>query len=179
MKRARRIADCGVSLTELVTTIAIAALLAAMALPGFAPLLDRFRVSMAAGNFRAALVHARTEAIRRGRRIDLLPSVKGDWQSGWQVVIDENNNQTADAGESVLRTSPAVPNGVVISASLRDRRRAYLAFDPSGRARSAQSAMVPQFGSLLFRAGGERRKLVISFLGRARLCDPDREPGAC
>jgi hypothetical protein len=32
---------------------------------------------------------------------------------------------------------------------------------------------------VLFRLGQQRRKLVIGFLGRVRVCDPDRDGAAC
>jgi len=177
--RISRAAARGFSLVEMLTVVAIAALLVALALPGCRTLLDRIRVSTAAADFRAALAFARASAIRRGQRVDLLPATPAGWQSGWRVVLDLTNTQQLDPGEPVLRAGPPLPPGVQVDARLRDGGRHYLAFDPSGRPRSAHSASSPQFGSLVFRSGAERRKLTIGFLGRARLCDPDRERSAC
>ncbi len=157
----------------------VTAVLMAQAWPFYGALLNRVRASTAAGNFRAAVAAARSAAIRRGQRVDLLPASASGWQAGWKVVIDLNNNQQVDPGEPVLHAAPALPPGVEVVASLSDTKRLYLAFDPSGRPRSAGSATQPQFGSLMFRAGAERRKLVIGFLGRARLCDPDRDRLPC
>lgn len=168
----------GLGLVELLFLAMISAVLASSALAGFGPLVDRMKVAAAAGDFRAALMQARSEAIRRGRRVDLLPAVKGDWAAGWAVVIDANDNQAIDAGEQVLRLSPSVA-GLDVSARLSDRRHAYLAFDPAGRPSRVGSALQPQFGTLSFRVGDQQRKLVISFLGRARICDPARNPGTC
>lgn len=169
----------GLSLIELLMGCAVSALLLALALPHCAGWLDQIRAATAAADFRAALAFARTAAIRRGERVDLLPATPAGWHSGWQVTIDLNNNQRVDPGEPVLRTGPVLAANIDIVASLTDGGRAYLAFDPSGRPRSAHSAMQPQFGSLMFRSGTARRKLVIGFLGRTRLCDPDRERSAC
>lgn len=177
--RIHRAAGRGFSLVEMLVAVAVAAMLVGLALPGFRALLDRVRVSTAAADFRAALAFARCAAIRRGQRVDLLPIAPPGWHTGWQVVVDLNNNQQLDPGEPVLRAAPSLPPGVIIDASLRDGTRNYVAFDPSGRPRSAHSASLPQFGSLMFRSGTERRKLTIGFLGRARLCDPDRERTAC
>ncbi len=177
--RRRPARSLGICLVELMIAAAIAVLLASMSAAGFRPLLDRCKVSAASGDFREALAVARNEAIRRGKRVDLLPAVKGNWSAGWRVVIDANNNQVVDAGELVLREGEPPSTGVAVSAGLRDGDRAYLAFDPSGRPRSAGSAMLPQFGTLTFRAGEQRRKLIINFLGRARLCDPDLGAAAC
>lgn len=177
--RTSRAAVRGFSLVETLTVVAITTLLAAQALPGFRTLLDRIRVSTTAADFRTALAFTRSSAIRRGQRVDLLPASPAGWHTGWRVVLDLNNNQQLDPGEPVLRAGPPPPPGVDIDASLRDGTRNYLAFDPSGRPRSAHSASLPQFGSLMFSSGTERRKLTIGFLGRARLCDPDRERTAC
>ncbi len=169
----------GIGLIETLVAVAIVAMLAGLSLPACRSLLDRVRVMTAAADFRGALAFARCAAIRRGQRVDLLPATPAGWQTGWQVVVDLNNNQQADPGEPVLRAAPPLPPGVAVDASLRDGVRNYLAFDSSGRPRSAHSASLPQFGSLVFRAGAERRKLTIGFLGRARVCDPDRERTAC
>ncbi len=177
--RTHRAAGRGFGLVETLFAVAIAATLVGLSLPGFRTLLDRVRVTTAAADFRAALAFARCAAIRRGQRVDLLPAAPAGWNSGWKVVVDLNNNQQVDVGEPVLRAGQPLPAGVLVDASLRDGTRNYLAFDPSGRPRSAHSASLPQFGSLMFRSGAERRKLTIGFLGRARLCDPDRERTAC
>lgn len=161
----------------MVTGIVIAIM--ASALPGFRSLFDRIRVTTAAADFRQALSLSRNEAIRRQQRVDLLPVSRGDWRSGWQVVMDTNNNQIVDNGEHVLHVSPSVSPSVDIISRLTDTKRIYVAFDPSGRPRTAASAISPQFGSVFFQSGEQRRKVVIGFLGRARICDPDRDGSAC
>lgn len=169
----------GLGLVETMVVVAIVMSITAAALPGFRAIIDRFRVSTAAAEFRVGLTLSRNEAIRRRQRVDLLPVQFGDWRSGWKVVIDANNNQIADTGDSVLHAGPSVQPSVDISARLSDAKRAYVAFDPSGRPRTASSSTAPQFGSVIFQAGEQRRKLVIGFLGRTRICDPDRDGAAC
>ena len=169
----------GFGLFESMMAAGMVAAITAAALPGFRALFDRVRVTTAAADFRIALSLTRNEAIRRGQRVDLLPVVRGDWRSGWQVVIDANNNQMADAGEIVLHVAPPLPPSVAIIAKLTDSKRTYIAFDPSGRPRTAASETTPQYGSVLFQSGDQRRKVVIGFLGRARTCDPDRDGSGC
>lgn len=168
----------GVTLTELLITLAVAGLLGAIALPGFSQMLDRLRVATAAAEFRQALSLARAEAMRRRARVDLVPLHDTGWTSGWQVLIDADNNQKANAGDTVLHTGPMLPSGLHVDAHLRELK-AYIAFDVSGRPRSAKSSAVPQIGSFVFRAGDEQRKIIISFLGRVRSCDPVREKASC
>lgn len=161
----------GFGLTELLAAAVITAALATLGAASFKPVLDRLRLSMACGEFRAALALARKEAIRRGQRVDLVPVSPEGWSRGWRIV--------ADGGLSLVYHGPPVPETLVVTASLTDNARPYLAFAPSGRPRTDKSASVPQYGSLVFRLGDERRKIVISFLGRVRLCDPDREKATC
>ena len=168
----------GFGLVETLIAMVVALALAVAAMAGFKHLLDRFRVRAACADFRTALSVARSEAMRRRQLVDLLPLRRGDWRAGWQVAIDSNNNQRADPGEVVLHVSPA-PTAVEVSTRLTDSSRDYVAFDPSGRPRTAASADAPQFGSIVFRAGEQRRKLLIGFLGRMRSCDPDRDGAAC
>ena len=168
----------GVGLMELLITIGILSVLAAMALPGFGPILDRLQVMTIAAHFQEAMSLARAEAIRRRTRVDMVPMRDKNWATGWQVLIDTDNNQLANAGDIVLHTGPATPSGLRVDARLRGPKP-YLAFDPSGRPRSANSSAVPQIGSLVFTIGNERRKIIISFLGRVRSCDPVRGESAC
>lgn len=178
MMRVRTPLPTGLSLTELLVTLSIVSLLVAIALPGFGAMLDRLRVTTAAAQFQQAISLARAEALRRRTRVDLIPLRDANWASGWQVLIDTDNDHQADAAEIILHRGPALPPGLRVDARLRDPK-AYLAFDVSGRPRSAASSQVPQIGSLVFEVGNEQRKVVISFLGRVRSCDPVRDKTAC
>ena len=170
----------GFTMLELLLTSCVVTVITVGSLVSFAPVIDRMRVISLVADFHSALSRARHEAVRRGRRVDLLPLVLGDWRSGWCVAIDVNNNQRIDAGELVLhRGAMVLPAGLEITPRMTDSKRTYLAFDPSGRPRTAASASVPQYGSVLFRLGEQRRKLLIGFLGRVRVCDPDRDGAAC
>lgn len=168
----------GVGLMELLIMIGILSALAAMALPAFGSILDRLRVTTITAHFQEAMSIARAEAIRRRARVDMVPMRDKNWATGWQVVIDADNNQLVNAGDLVLHTGPTPPSGLRIDARLRDPKP-YLAFDPSGRPRSASSSATPQIGSLVFIVGNEQRKIIISFLGRVRSCDPVRGGSTC
>jgi type IV fimbrial biogenesis protein FimT len=172
-------ATAGMTLVEMMIVLTIVAILSSLALPSLRTLLDRQKVSTSARAFQSAVMLARSEAVKRGERVDLVPAFRHEWESGWLVLLDANNNQQADAGETVLHRSAEQPGNLHIVASLRDAKKTYLAFDPSGRPRSASSSALPQFGSLLFSVGTQKRKIIIGFLGRLRSCDPDRDGAAC
>lgn len=178
MTRIRCHRQTGIGLTELLITLSIVTLLVAMALPGFGQMLDRVRVMTAVADFRQAISLARTEALRRHTRVDLIPLRDANWATGWQVLIDADNDHQISQGDTVLYRGPPLSPGMRIEGRLRDPK-AYLAFDVSGRPRSANSDAVPQIGSLVFMMGDEERKIIISFLGRVRSCDPVRDKTAC
>ena len=169
----------GLSLLECLLVCTLVAGLAVNTLPAMSSLLDR-AVSIDETRCRpGSPARARAEAIRRHERVDLVPASGHDWRSGWVVLIDSNNNQQLDPGElSIYRVELDIRH-LSVEARLRDAHKMYFAFAPSGRPRSASSTSLPQIGSLLFTVGAERRKLVMSFLGRTRICDPDATAAAC
>lgn len=169
----------GFGFIEYLATLTIAALLLLMTSANFQPVIDRYRVVTAASEFHAALALTRAEAIRRSTRVDLIPADAKDWGHGWVVLIDTNNNQHFDSVDVALHRSRSEMRGLIVEAKLRDSKKAYLAFDSSGRPRSAASAQIPQFGTFLFSVGTQRRKIIIGFLGRVRLCDPDKDAATC
>lgn len=153
--------------------------LATQATSSMAGLFDRVHVNAAVSELRVAIQAARLHAMQRAQRTDIVPLADGDWGQGWVVLVDANNNQRSDPGETVLHAGFRPAGSLQVSAALTDGKRAYLAFGAAGRPRTASNPSQPQFGHFIFRHGSERRKLVLGFLGRVRSCDPDRDGAAC
>ena len=59
----------GFTAIELMVTIGIAAILAALAAPSFTGLMERWRVRQAAEGLQSTLYYARSEAIKRGGNV--------------------------------------------------------------------------------------------------------------
>ncbi|MGQ9860680.1 MAG: GspH/FimT family pseudopilin, partial [Thiobacillaceae bacterium] len=98
----------GVTLIELLVTISIAAILMAIAVPGFQDFFRRNRLDGATSDLMATLNYARSEAIRRGVPVSVCrssngTSCSGGWQQGWIVFTNPDNDDTVDAGEEILR----------------------------------------------------------------------------
>ena len=173
------VAESGFGLLEYLAVIMITATLISMSAANFRPLIDRYRVSTVASEFRMDLFSARAEAIRRQVRVDMIPVDSEHWERGWLLLIDANNNQRFDGGDLLLHRSGALPKALLVEARLRDSHKSYLAFDSSGRPRSASSSQIPQIGSLTFSMRAQRQKIIISLLGRVRSCDPDKDATTC
>ena len=112
----------GLTLIELVVTMAILAILMGIALPNFTPLMERWQANRAAAELESTLLFARSEGIRRGGGLSLLrtpasetcSAEDNEWQCGWRLVIDQNQDgimDGQDANTSVVReASLSLPN---------------------------------------------------------------------
>lgn len=82
----------GFTLVELVIVIAIAAIFASLAAPGFRQLIAGQRIRSASFDFVSALGYARSEAVKRNAAVTLRAgaSADGAWANGWRVVDPTN-----------------------------------------------------------------------------------------
>lgn len=103
----------GFTAIELMVVVAIVAVLAALAAPSFTPLIERWRVRQAVEGLQSSIYLARSEAIKRGGGIVIqknantaqcATSAKQEWDCGWFVCEDTNNNGKCDNTESVLQS---------------------------------------------------------------------------
>lgn len=142
----------GFTAVELMVTIAILAILSALAAPSFTNLFHSWRVRQAADALQHSLHLARSEAIKRGGNVFLqkLPNTAGscasatgnkDWGCGWQICHDTNASGNCDATDAVLHYV-AAPGPVLITRSAVDNQAARIKFDRWGKVAGAW----PSFG---------------------------------
>lgn len=91
-------AQQGITLFELMITLALVAILASLALPAFEPLIKRNQVQVLTLQLTRSLAYARSQAITQHAPISLCGSSNGSdcsasWQSGWRIY-QPNNQQT-------------------------------------------------------------------------------------
>lgn len=110
----------GFTLVELMVTLSVLAILAAVALPSFQDSIRLNRVSTENNELIAALNLARTEAIKTRSFAELCASADGtacgvDWSQGWMVWSDINRNGALDAGTEVVRFERADPQVTAVA----------------------------------------------------------------
>jgi prepilin-type N-terminal cleavage/methylation domain-containing protein len=113
----------GFTLIELMVTMALVAILAALAGPSIELLARRVRLDSDTERFQSALSYARSEAIKRSTTVSVVPSGSG-FTGGWQVFTDDGTQNpdctlTAAQGETLLRVQDplSVSTNFLIAAS--------------------------------------------------------------
>lgn len=151
-------ADAGFTLMELMTVIAIIAILSTIAIPGFIQWRQSSKLSSATRNLTTDLSLARMHAIKSYH-----PGSAGVkvifGTSGYTIFIDDNNDNTVDAGEEVLKDID-YPAGVSMSGSTFTGNRTV--FTRTGTVSPAGTVSLNQGGGTLVR-------VVVSTVGRIRV----------
>lgn len=157
MKHATQNRLRGFTLIELMVTVTVLAVMAALAAPSFQQLLAAQRVRTTGYNIVGDLVLARSEAVKRGENVTLTP-VSGDWTQGWSVNVAPNAEVLSEQGRVgngvQFTTSPASitfdRNGrtsvsTVVRFGLYDGavNKRCISLDPSGRPKSAKMECPP------------------------------------
>ena len=165
----------GFTLVELMVTIAIAAILVAIAVPSFRSMILSNRIHGATAEFQSALAIARAEAIKRGgdARVTIVANSKvgtvSDWASGVTVFYDTTNNANdgnppATDFNVIMRTSAVAAD---VSATVALGGPNHIIYNGMGRTMSSTGAMLG--GTVAFGAAeGEWRCTIISMAGRIR-----------
>jgi type IV fimbrial biogenesis protein FimT len=111
--KTRTAASCGgYGVVELLTVLAVAAILLSVALPAMQATRTRHLLGSATNELQMALDLARSEALASGRRAAVAPLDGKAWSSGWQVFRDDNDNGRLDGDEAMLRQFHAPDAGL-------------------------------------------------------------------
>jgi len=125
----------GVTLVELIFTVAVLATLLSISLPALGSLVRTAQARSARGSLMTSLALARANAIARNAQVAVCPSTNQNdcshdtwWQHGWIVFVDTNRNGTRDADEPLLESAGA-QEGIAISTTAG---RVYSSFRGDG-----------------------------------------------
>lgn len=139
--------SAGFTLTEVMMTLAIAAIVLSIGVPSFQTMFQNNRKSTSINDMRTALALARSTAITRRTRTTVCKSSDnvrcadpddGDWTLGWIVFVDPNNAGTRDLAvddgvdedEELLRVHSALSGSASFSGNGTVANR--VSFSPQG-----------------------------------------------
>lgn len=163
----------GFTLVELAIAAAIGALLVTLAFPAFGDWIGALEVGNHARHLAETMTRARTEAVRRGARVNLCKSPDqlrcaeaGGWERGFLLHVDADRDGQIGDGEALLARDGPAPSGVTIQANRP--LDAYVSFTSHGHARMLNGAL--QMGTFtVCRRGQFARSVVLSAGGRVRV----------
>lgn len=166
----------GVSLAELMVSLAVLSTLLSLAIAGWSSMANSMKLSAFANTFMGQLHTARSEAIKRNARVAMCKSadgdtcaVKGGWEQGSLVFHDVDNDGKRDAQETVIYRIPALPAGFRLKGNSSVAK--YVSFAATGGTLLASGAF--QAGTLTLcrvsEGAGEAREIIINAVGRPRI----------
>ncbi len=159
----------GVTLLELLVTLAIIAILTTSVVPALHTLVMSNRMNTQLNELLTALQGARSQAITRQQHVVLCPSANqtsclssSAWQTGWIVFADRNANKQLDQDESPLRVQITSNSSLTISSS-NGRQRIVL--QPDGTAGGSNAS----FTFCDARGPDQARAIIVALNGRPRV----------
>jgi type IV fimbrial biogenesis protein FimT len=135
----------GFTLVELMVTILIVAVLAAIALPSFRNVIQRNRVAAASNDLLASLSYARNTAITRGQLVSMCPSTDGanctsagkDFESGWLVYTYPAGAASANTAYVAASATLLRATGARAGVSINAQQTPVITFGLQGQLRPA------------------------------------------
>lgn len=165
---------CAYTLIELLTTMAITSVVLSTGMPALTEMHHNQKLRTASNDLLSSAVLARSEAVKRNRPV-LVKARDGDWNRGWIVFADLNDNADFESGEPLIAQLDT-PDGIMIKGNAPVAR--YLRYTPTGQTKRLGGAF--QAGTLrLCHSSGKppMRRLVLSATGRLRSAVD--KPGNC
>jgi len=164
--------NLGLSLIELMMTLAVLATLISVAAPAFGKLIQSTEAHTSRSALTTALNTARILAASKNVHVVVCPSADQqycghttEWQHGWLIFIDADDDGLRDADEELLSVAQAQPPGVAILSTVG---RTRIDYRPDGSATGSNVT----FTVCDRRGADEATALVINNAGRVRSGTP-------
>lgn len=119
----------GLTLIELLVGLTLISVVATLAIPAYAALVESQRRQDTAQQLASSLRLARVEAILRSQPV-IVQAQEGNWSRGWHVFVDINRNQLRDDDEPILAERGGQQNVRVVG---NGRVAMRIGFDNTGR----------------------------------------------
>ncbi len=139
------------TLTELMVTITIILILASIAVPAYVSLIATSKISSYTSQLHAALLLTRSEAIKRGRSVNICRSSNAQtttptcaavmsnslsntgWGEGWLIYVDTNNDNIYNSGDILIQVQGAMINPLTAGSIIPFPNRNRLTYNATGQ----------------------------------------------
>lgn len=159
----------GFTLIELMITVLILAIILGLGIPGFFEQIKNIHTKVAMHDLLRAIESTRTLAVTSNKRTVLLANQE-DWEQGWTLFIDENDDGELN-GEETLKQDKKALTKVKIDANTHVKK--YISFIGTGEGRKlgANNTGAFQVGTIKIcpKAKGSGYALILSRGGRTRV----------
>lgn len=158
----------GLTLLELLTTLAVLGVSLAIAVPSYATFVTSTRLAAHHNALVGDLALTRSEAVKRNRQVLICLSANGEtcgsgkaWDQGWIVFVDLDRDNARDPDEPLLRAQAPLEGDLSLEYSAFGSNR-YIAYQPTGVTKTN--------GTFSFCPGvpGYARALILTKSGRVR-----------
>lgn len=165
---------------ELLIGLCLIALVATLAAPMYGRWIASRQLANHAEFLAETLNRARSEAVKRGVRVDLCKTIdlrqcaeSGGWESGWLMFVDADRNGEIESADDVIRAEGPPGNGITIRAN--HPLDEYVSYTSFGYARQLSGAL--QMGTFVVCKPGQNAiHVILANSGRVRIV---RTENAC
>ncbi|MCE2460259.1 MAG: GspH/FimT family protein [Pseudomonadales bacterium] len=165
-----RHAQTGLTLSELLAALAVAAVLAGAAVPGMSALITRAHADAAIEQMSRAIQFTRYQAITRRTTTTFCPARetvcgrRNSWHEGAMIFLDANADGVRDSGEEILQRLPPMAGYRVRWRSFRNRKSLSMRPDGTTDWQPGNMVVCPTDGD-----AKHARQLIVNAQGRVRL----------
>lgn len=181
----RRRPAAGMTLIELLVTLAVGAVLLTVAVPNLSAFVKENRVVSATNDFVAAINVARTEAVRRGVTVVLCRTMtptaatpscnrtgatNNDWSTGWiMYALDDDGAERdfASATDELIRVGQALGGSVKLTSNTTGNN--WLAIGRDGMLNEPDPTDIANYAVCDDRGASKGRAIEITPVGRPKV----------
>lgn len=167
----------GFTLVEMMVTVALMAIMLAIAVPSFTSFRRNSELVSITNGFVAALNAARTEAMKRNMYAMVTPvNNDNDWTAGWVAFVDVDGDNKFGAGDIEVFRQPAIPSYLTFTGNNSlGATNSHARYDGSGFSRPVGDLLNATLSVTRTDANGDSRqirRIKIALTGRVRVCTP-------
>lgn len=173
----------GFSLVEMIITVAILAIIAAIAVPSFTQMIQNTRIRTAAESIQNGLQVARAEAVKRNAKVKFRLN---DADSGWVVCEVVNVADNCPGEELIQSRSTAEGSAADVTATTVPADNTSVVFTGMGLIEQGSNPFtqvdVDMSEDVMSAADSRELRILLGAGGSIRMCDPnlgEDNPRAC